>query len=125
MATEALGSGSLKLFRFQRVSGIEMPINDGRDYAIRYRADRRNIFLGQHTVDINYLGCATILLTEEYAQLRTRLNLISTVFLYVGRPWSKENKVPGTRFGLMQQQVQSNVGLLLPGDGSEDADFRQ
>lgn len=117
---------ALKRFLFRRVSGIETPGNDGRDFAIRYGADPKKIFFATHTVDSGFMRRATKFQPEERIQLRNRLNLVGTVFLYVGRLWSgKGVQYLLEAFRIVEQQSTGKVSLLLLGDGPDELAFRE
>jgi len=111
---------------FKRVSAIETPGNDGKNYAISSGADQNKIYIATHTVDIEYVAHKSILLTEERNRLRDANQLKGTVFLYVGRLWwGKGIEYLLEAFNIVQQQCQGSTSLLLLGDGAAEEGLKQ
>ena len=116
----------LKHFLFSRVDAIETPGEDGAKFAIRYGASRKKVFLATHTVDSGFMRRAINVLPEERVRLRNRLNLVGTVFLYVGRLWSgKGVQYLLEAFCMVEQQAMGKVSLLLLGDGPDELAYRE
>jgi glycosyltransferase involved in cell wall biosynthesis len=118
---------ALKRFLFSRVDAIETPGEDGKLFATHYGAQSEKIFFATHTVDIaHFAGRSEKVCTERNQQLRAELKLKGIVFIYVGRLWwGKGLNYLLEAFGIVQQQVDSEVTLLLAGDGPEEIKLRQ
>jgi glycosyltransferase involved in cell wall biosynthesis len=116
----------LKRFLFRRVDAIETPGEDGKLFAMRYGAQSEKIFFATHTVDIAHFAGRSEKICAEQERLRAELNLKGIVFIYVGRLWwGKGVNYLLEAFRIVQRQVDSEVTLLLAGDGPEEIKLRQ
>ncbi|MGR6034295.1 MAG: glycosyltransferase family 4 protein [Candidatus Nitrosoglobus sp.] len=117
---------ALKRFLFNRVDAIESPGEDGKLFAMHYGAQSEKIFFATHTVNIAQFVSRSEKARAERERLRAELKLKGIVFIYVGRLlWSKGLNYLLEAFRIVQQQVDSEVTLMLVGDGPEEIKLRQ
>ncbi|NCO18661.1 MAG: glycosyltransferase family 4 protein [Gammaproteobacteria bacterium] len=117
---------ALKRFLFRRVDAIETPGEDGRQFAMRYGAPTERIFFATHTVDIPHFQAGASAARSQRNALREDLGLQGTIFIYVGRfLWGKGMNYLLEAFEAVQRQSVEPVGLLMVGDGPEEANLKQ
>lgn len=116
---------SLKRWVFPRMDGLITTGPTGRDFCRRYGADDQQIFEAQYGVDVNYFADQNKFHRPNREDLRKKLGVRGTTFLYVGRLWSgKGLDTLLDAFATLRQQCPDTT-LLLVGDGEDEARLRR
>jgi glycosyltransferase involved in cell wall biosynthesis len=117
----------LKRFLFWRVDGVETPGNQARRYAMRYGVPEHKIFYARHTVDVEHFMRGSAAASIDREDFRARLGLHGVTYIYVGRLWwGKGVNYLLDAFRDVQDRVsESEVSLLLLGDGADEAKLRE
>jgi glycosyltransferase involved in cell wall biosynthesis len=102
------------------------PGEDGRSYAMRYGVPDSRALSLMHVIDVKHFTESWAKACPRRDQTRAKLGLKGPTFVYVGRLWwGKGIKYLLDAFRRVQSQANSDVSLLLVGDGPEEASLRQ
>lgn len=117
---------TIKKWLFPRVDVIVTVGNDGKKFARKYGAKSERIQFAPHVIDVPHYQTKSEISAAERIQLQDELGLGGIVFMYVGRLWSGK----GLRnlldaFETAQQQSDTELSLLLVGDGPEESTLKQ
>jgi glycosyltransferase involved in cell wall biosynthesis len=109
-----------------RADAILTAGSDGRDYVKRYGASDEQIFVVPHVVDFDRYSRASAITASERERIRKRFGLRGTTFVYVGRLWrGKGLSYLIDAFSMVQSASESEVSLLLVGDGPDESWSRE
>lgn len=112
---------AFKKLLFPRVDFIITEGKDGRKFSRHYGAPHDRIFFARHGIDVTHFRDGSTIVGSERSHLRKQLCVKGTTFIYVGRLL----KLKGLSYLLdalkkVQQQTESEVSLLLVGDGADE-----
>jgi glycosyltransferase involved in cell wall biosynthesis len=109
-----------------RADAILTAGRDGRDYVKRYGVAEERIFVVPHVVDFERYSRASAITASERERIRDRFGLRGTTFAYVGRLWrGKGLSYLIDAFSMVQRATESEVSLLLVGDGPDESWLRE
>jgi glycosyltransferase involved in cell wall biosynthesis len=116
---------AFKRWLFPRVDFIVTVGENGREYALRYGAPRKRIFFAPHTIDVAHYRDKCNAVRSKRSLLHDELGAKLTTFIYVGRLL----KLKGLEYLLdafseVQRRNDSEVCLILVGDGADEELFR-
>jgi glycosyltransferase involved in cell wall biosynthesis len=114
----------LKRQMFSRVDGIMTAGADGMAFARRYSAAKDRIHLVRHVVDAEFYSVKAMDSRRDRDDLRKRLGVEGTLFLYVGRLWE-----PKGIFELIEaygrvRAAGVSASLVIVGDGRDESRLR-
>lgn len=114
----------LKSRMFRRVDGVLTPGDDGRQFARRYGAAERRIWLVPHRIDAGRFSLGSTLSSAYRSEFRAQHGLTGTVFLYVGRLWRLKGVFDLLEaYDAMRGEVTDST-LVFVGDGKDEAELR-
>lgn len=117
---------ALKRQLFRRVDGVTTAGQEGVAFARKYGAPPERVFAIGHSFDQPFFSRAAEAARPDRENLRCRLGLQGTVFLYVGRfLWLKGLGHLLDAFGVLQRRAEGAVSLLLVGNGPEETALRR
>ena len=115
----------LKRQIFPRLDGVVTTGPDGKAFASRYGMPERRIFYLPYFSSFPQFRSACRTARETRDQRRESLGLRGVTFAYVGRLWSgKGLNYLVDAFALLQRRSESEVSLLLAGDGADEEALR-
>jgi glycosyltransferase involved in cell wall biosynthesis len=114
-----------KQFVFRAVDAAKVPGNDGAELAGRYGLPRSRIDRVTQTVDADRLSHARAAAPSDRVRRRDALGLDGCVFVYVGRLWAGKGVDDLFDAYEMLAEAGEKCSLLLLGDGSDEARYRQ
>ena len=114
----------LKRYLFRRVDAVITVGEDGRRFALRYGVDPTRILLAPHAIDVEHFRAASDQARRHRSEHRRTLGVSGTVILYVGRLWEGKGLNYLLEAFARVQHSNSDVTLLLVGDGSMERQLR-
>lgn len=116
---------SLKKWVFPRMDGLITTGPTGRSFCRRYGADDAHIFEAQYGVDVDYFAAASRAKRSQREEVRNRLGVHGTTFIYVGRFWHGKGLDTLLDAFTVLQRHHLDVSLLLVGDGEDESRLRK
>lgn len=116
---------SLKRWIFPKVDFIVTEGKDGKTFAQRYGAVDERIFFARHGIDVTHFKDGSTMDSLKRSLLRKELGLKGTTYIYVGRLVNlKGIDCLLDAFRKVQHRCESEVSLILVGDGADEESFR-
>ena len=116
---------ALKQRLFRRVDGILTVGHDGVAWTKKYGTPDERIFPIGHSFDLSHFAGGAERARAGREELRRRLGLKGTIFLYVGRfIWLKGLNHLLDAFAVLQRRLGDDASLLLVGEGPEEERLR-
>ena len=117
---------AVKSIVLPRADAILTAGSDGSDYVKRYGVAEERIFIVPHVIDFARYSLASKITASERERIRDQLGLHGTTFIYVGRLWrGKGLSYLIDAFSMLQRASESEVSLLLVGDGPDEPLLRE
>lgn len=114
----------LKRQMFSRVDGILTAGADGVAFARRYRAAEGRIHLVRHVVDAAFYSVSAKGARRGRNDLRRRLGVEGTLFLYVGRLWEPKGIFELVEAYARVRAAGLSASLAIVGDGRDESRLR-
>lgn len=117
---------TIKKIIFPRVDFIVTVGKDGQNFAQHYGVPLQRIFLAPHRIDSKYYHHFSSITGSKRSQVREKLGVVGTTFIYVGRLLKKKGlEFLLEAFNQVQCQSRSEVSIIFVGDGVHKNFFRQ
>ncbi len=117
---------AIKRLVFRKVDATLGSGEESRAFAMRYGTSPEKAICLPHSIDVMHYADGSTRARQGRDTLRKELGLHGTTFIYVGRLWwGKGINYLLEAFKQIQCQSESEVSLLLVGDGPEEGKLRQ
>lgn len=113
-----------KHFLFRSIDGSEVPGPDGAELAVKYGLSASQAYKVTQSINVAHYWQARNIDQVERNQQREKLGLKGCVFIYVGRLWSGKGLDYLLDAYRTVRKKQTNVSLLIVGDGIEENRYR-
>lgn len=116
----------LKKLLFKRVDATLGSGEESRAFTMKYGVPAKRAIRLQHSIDVDHYVSGYKKNFENRERIRNEIGVSGTVYIYVGRLWSgKGISYLLKAFELVQRSVESDVSLLLVGDGEEESQLKK
>ncbi len=116
----------IKRLAFSKVDATLGSGEESRAFAMRYGVSPEKAMCLPHAIDVIHYADGSTRARQEHDTLRKELGLYGTTFIYVGRLWwGKGINHLLDAFVDVQRRSDSEVSLLLVGDGPEEGKLKQ
>lgn len=116
---------AIKRRAFANVDGVITAGDDGRSFAQRYGVPSEKIHIARHVVDVGFFQSSSQLARTTRDEIRNRLGVVGTTYLYVGRLWSGKGLEFLLRAFSAFQRKNDHSSLVLVGNGPEEDPLRR